>query len=203
MKNRLSAPQLRIVLILALIVAIGAGVGGFIFLRGLLVSKADEIATITTEVRGLSDSINRLENADKLLKANNDVEQKALEMVSKNQSYLYQDRIVGDMKLIAEAARVSIKSVEFNDVATDTKPAAGTGASALQPAANMPSDIKQATATITINSPVDYNNLLVFIRSIEQNNLKMQVAKVTLTGVSDNKNSVTSDAFIIGVYIRP
>ena len=84
MKKGITPAQLRIVLALALVLAIGAGIGGFILLRGVLASKATEISHIATEVRNLSDNIRKLEAAEKNLKANQDVEIKAQEMLAQS-----------------------------------------------------------------------------------------------------------------------
>lgn len=61
----------------------------------------------------LSDNIRKLESAEKTLKANEDVEVKAREMLAESQSYQYQDRIVQDLKAIAGTSGVNIKNVDF------------------------------------------------------------------------------------------
>lgn len=212
MKKQLTPSQLRIILVLSLLLAIGLGIGGFILLRGVLAAKATEISQIATEVKGLSDNIRKLESAEKTLKANEDVEVKAREMLAESQSYQYQDRIVQDLKAIAGTSGVNIKNVDFMVSQTSASavvpqaPAQGTPEVAT-PTSNLPGGINQTKATITIESPVSYNSLLLFIRALESNSMKMQVSKVSITGAgasseAKNKDQVTSEAFVIGVYIR-
>lgn len=212
MKKQLTPSQLRIILVLSLLLAIGLGIGGFILLRGVLAAKATEISQIATEVKGLSDNIRKLESAGKTLKANEDVEVKAREMLAESQSYQYQDRIVQDLKAIAGTSGVNIKNVDFMVSQTSASavvpqaPAQGTPGVAT-PTSNLPGGINQTKATITIESPVSYNSLLLFIRALESNSMKMQVSKVSITGAgasseAKNKDQVTSEAFVIGVYIR-
>ena len=212
MKKQLTPSQLRIILVLSLLLAIGLGIGGFILLRGALAAKATEISQIATEVKGLSDNIRKLESAEKTLKANEDVEVKAREMLAESQSYQYQDRIVQDLKAIAGTSGVNIKNVDFMVSQTSASavvpqaPAQGTPEVAT-PTSNLPGGINQTKATITIESPVSYNSLLLFIRALESNSMKMQVSKVSITGAgasseAKNKDQVTSEAFVIGVYIR-
>ena len=212
MKNQLTPSQLRIILVLSLLLAIGLGIGGFILLRGVLAAKATEISQIATEVKGLSDNIRKLESAEKTLKANQNVEVKAREMLADIQSYQYQDRIVQDLKAIAGTSGVNIKNVDFMVSQTSASavvpqaPAQGTPEVAT-PTSNLPGGINQTKATITIESPVSYNSLLLFIRALESNSMKMQVSKVSITGAgasseAKNKDQVTSEAFVIGVYIR-
>lgn len=212
MKKQLTPSQLRIILVLSLLLAIGLGIGGFILLRGVLAAKATEISQIATEVKGLSDNIRKLESAEKTLKANEDVEVKAREMLAESQSYQYQDRIVQDLKAIAGTSGVNIKNVDFMVSQTSASavvpqaPAQDTPGVAT-PTSNLPGGINQTKATITIESPVSYNSLLLFIRALESNSMKMQVSKVSITGAgasseAKNKDQVTSEAFVIGVYIR-
>ena len=212
MKKGITPAQLRIVLALALVLAIGAGIGGFILLRGVLASKATEISHIATEVRNLSDNIRKLEAAEKNLKANQDVEIKAQEMLAQSQSYQYQDQIITDLKSIAQSSGVTIKNVDFTiaQTATPAAPAATPEQDTpgvATPTTTLPGGINQTKATISIESPVAYNNLLKFIRALESNSMKMQVSKVTINGSgtsgdAKDKDEVTSESFIIGVYIR-
>lgn len=166
MKKQLTPSQLRIILVLSLLLAIGLGIGGFILLRGVLAAKATEISQIATEVKGLSDNIRKLESAEKTLKANEDVEVKAREMLAESQSYQYQDRIVQDLKAIAGTSGVNIKNVDFMVSQTPASavvpqaPAQGTPGVAT-PTSNLPGGINQTKATITIESPVSYNSLQI------------------------------------------
>lgn len=212
MKKQLTPSQLRIILALSLLLVIGLGIGGFIMLRGALAAKATEISQIATEVKSLSDNVRKLESAEKTLKANEDVEIKAREMLAESQSYQYQDRIVQDLKAIARASGVNIKNVDFMIAQTSAPapapqtPSQGTPGVAT-PTGSLPGGINQTKATITIESPVSYNSLLLFISALESNGMKMQVSKVSITGAgasseAKDKDQVTSDNFVIGVYIR-
>lgn len=210
MKQQLTPPQLRIILVLAFIITIALGIGGFMLLRNMLVAEASAIADITSEVKGLSNNIRSLKNAEKTLTENQDIEIKARDMVAESKSYQYQDRIVTDLKDMATSSGVVIKNVDFatEQTNTSTAPQQQDNGGIATPTTALPSGINQIKATITIESPVAYDNLLLFIRSLENNNMKMQISKVAITGAgasdgsNNDKNQVTSDAFIIGVYIR-
>lgn len=207
-KRQLTPSQLRIILILTLLSTIGAGIGGFMLLRGALSAKSAEISQIATEVRSLSNNVKRLENAEKILDANQDIEIKARQMLAESSSYQYQDRIVTDLKAIASASGVNIKNVDFTDVQGDALPAPQQGTPGVAaPTVSLPGGVNQTKATIAIENPVSYSKLLLFMRALESNSMKMQVSKISINGASESSNSeandaVTSDAFVIGVYIR-
>lgn len=210
MKKELTPRSLRIILLVALVLATAAGVAGFMYLRSMLVTQAQDTAQAIGEVNNLDSKLRYLANAEKVLTENQNVEIKAKEMVASSQSYQYQDAIVTDIKSIATASGVQVRQIDFNEAAAATASPGTTQQtnpqSVATPTPGTPQGINQTKATVTLASPVSYVSLLSFIHALENNPMKMQVSKVTITGSPTKEGGkddmVTSDAFIIGVYIR-
>jgi hypothetical protein len=55
--------------------------------------------------------------------------------------------------------------------------------------------------SITLKTPIIYNNMIRFIKSIEQNLTKMQLSKISLAKDAAS-GGVTSEALTLEVYIR-
>ncbi|MFI5212624.1 MAG: hypothetical protein ACHQTE_01560, partial [Candidatus Saccharimonadales bacterium] len=61
--------------------------------------------------------------------------------------------------------------------------------------------VKSTSVAVTLVNPINYNNLLTFVKLIEQNLTKMQVSKIGLSK-DPSSNKIISDALTVEVYIR-
>lgn len=200
--TNLSAPALRAILIASLIGLIVIGTVGFLFLRTLLVTKADETASIVANASNSDAQLQALQNAERTLNENASVEQKVREMVPNKTSYEYQDAIVLNILAIAKKAGVNIKNIDYGTGANSTTSNAQSGSASGSVA--LPGNISMITANITFESPLRYDNWLAFVHYIEMNTMKMEIGSVSISseGVVDGHSQITSDAFTIGVYVR-
>lgn len=196
--SSISASTLRVILIISLAVLILSGTGGFLYLRALLVAKAEETAGVVANVDYSDKQLQSLKDAERKLNENASIEQKVREMVPAKESYAYQDAIVLNIIAIAKKAGVTIKNIDYT-VAT------ATGTDGNTSTVTLPGGITSTTANVTFESPLRYDNWLAFVHYIEQNTLRMQIANVSIssTGESaDGHSLITSDGFTIGVYVR-
>ncbi len=203
-RKPLTATALRLILTGSLLLIAGITAGGFYFFNSQLQTVASSVSRASADARASQDNLQTLQKIQKDLRQNQDVVQRATSIVAESQSYRYQDQIVTDLNGYATRAGISIVTIDFSVAGGSASTALG-GAKAATPAPTTttpaPAGAKATSASITINSPVDYYSLLRFIRSIEQNLTKMQISKVALTkGTSGS--SVTSEAFTIEVYIH-
>jgi flagellar basal body-associated protein FliL len=200
----MSAPALRAILIVSLVGLIIAGSGGFIFLRTLLIQKADDTATVVAQASDSDHQLQVLRTAERTLSENLSVEQKVQQMVPDKTSYEYQDAIALNILALAKKAGVTIKSIDYtsaNAAARAAATAQGNSASTVA----LPGGITSTTANITFESPLRYDQWLAFVHYLEMNTMKMQIASVSISsqGVTpDGHSLITSDGFTIGVYIR-
>lgn len=218
-KKKLTAPQLRIVLGVTMVIIFV--IGGVIFKFGH--SKLSTVAHSVAETAAQADAgqanLNQLSVTKQMLKDNANVVQKASEMVAESKSYQYQNQIVTDLDRFAASAGISLTNITFDDQSSNGSPS--TGSSAPTPAAAAPTPttaptgaapsgaispsvptaptLKTVSVTITFKNPVDYSNFLQFIHDIEQNLTKMQLKSLSL---SQTTGGVSSESLTIEVYIK-
>ena len=100
----------------------------------------------------------------------------------------YQDQIVRDIQSYAAKAGVSVTGYAFPEQAVNSAPDT-TG-------------LKSVTATLTLSTPVQYRNLLFFLKYIEQNVTRMQIIDLQLTPASGNANNLSTAGLTLKVYVR-
>ena len=198
-KLELTAPLLRLILALTITIMISIGAAGFWLIREELVKLASEANSLAT---GVSASRYNLQNLKKLeleLKRLQDAEQKATTIAAESKSYMYQNQIISDIYAMAEKTGLSIDTIDFTSASsapTDTTQTINGSVAS--------SGLKSTFANISVKNPVDYDDLLAFVRYIELNSTKMQISKISLVSqiTGGAVAGVNSDAFNIEVYVR-
>ncbi len=208
MRAKISAPVVSAILIACLLLIIAGATAGFLYVHGLLVQKADETARVTTESANSNEKINALKQEQAELKANAGVEKKVQDMLASNLQYTYQDQVVTALKAIASSANVSITNIDFTSAVaatgTSTPPPTSAAGGAAAPI-TIPGGVTMKQVSITLASPLPYDNLILFLHYIEQNTMSMQVSKVSITGTGvskDGKTLVSCDSLTLGVYMK-
>ncbi|MDX2776563.1 hypothetical protein PV379_04325 [Streptomyces caniscabiei] len=199
--NGMTATKLRLILSCSLVLIAAMLIGAFVFFYGQLRDAATSTNHTVVDAAASQNNIATLDKIEDFLKENSQVVERARSIVADSQSYQYQDQIITDLNDFAGRNGVTITNVDFTGT---TPPATTTSPSATAPAPSQPttSGIKSTSATITIKTPVNYDNLLRFLESIERNLTKMQISKVSLSRGSAEGNDIVSDALTIEVYIR-
>ena len=205
MHAKVSTPVLSAILIAVLLLIIAGATAGFLYVHGLLLQKADETAQVTTESANSNAKINALKQEQAELKANADVEKKVQDMLATSLQYTYQDQVVSALKAIASSANVTITNIDFSSAVaatgTTTTPTPGAATAPV----TIPGGVTMKQVSITLGSPLPYDNLILFLRYIEQNTMSMKVSKVSITGTGKNKSGqtlVSCDTLTLGVYMR-
>jgi hypothetical protein len=200
MKSKsLTASSLRIILIISLFLIAGLAAVGFSFVTDGLRTTATDTSTTLAEADASRNNVQVLQQVQKELQANKDVIERASSIVAESQSYQYQDQIIKDITDYATRSNITITNFDFGE----TKSAGNTSNSTTAPStpqAAKPAGVNSTTVSITLQNPVNYNRLLLFIHSIEQNLTKMQISTVSLS--REASGNITSDALKIEVYIR-
>lgn len=210
-KMKLTAPTLRIILLIALGLTLAVGAFGFYMLRQVMSDYAKETSSLNSQASASDQNIRSLQKLQAYLDSHKEDISKVNQVVADSKQYQYQNDIINDLTAFANQSGVSITSFTFTSTAagsaaaaTPTPTAAGSAAKPTgETAAPATSALKSTTVSVAITNPVDYNNLLAFINHIEQNLTKMQVSSVNLThDPGKGKNEVSSDVFNIEVYVR-
>ena len=200
-KQRTLTPSIaRAILAGALLLMAAAGIGIFIFGQQQLSTVAEETRKSTTDAESSSNELQALTTLKNRLKEQNKDVERAAKIVSITKNYNYQDQVVQDFVNYANASGVVIKSIDFSANNASTSGTASSSTSAAT-AVKAPNGTKSISATITLNTPVAYDNLRDFIYRIEKNLFQMQISNLTL---SSNKGTggVVVDALTVTAYVR-
>ena len=172
-----------------LIVLLVAGIGAGSYLMHMklvgYVTNVDH-TKIDTEL-----SEQGIENAKKLrrtLDDNRESVARAAAIVADTKYYEYQDQIVQDISSYAAASGLTVLGFDFT-TSTSAKATAITG-------------VKAVVATISLSSPVNYDNYLQFLKLIERNLTKMQITQLDISNDLKNIGSVNSPVITLEVYVR-
>ena len=197
MKGRqITASQLRLILTVSMFaITVLAGVG-FSLVNSGLREFAVEVSHVAADAAAGRDNVQNLQRVQKKLAEDADIVQKTNSIVAESQSYQYQDQIITDINNYASRAGIGVTDINFAASTQTSTPGA-----TQTPATSLPSGLKSSPVSITLKNPINYDNLLKFIKSIEQNLTKMQVARVNLSKDTSG-GGVTSDALTLQVYVR-
>ena len=110
------------------------------------------------------------------------------------------------------SAGVKVTNIDFQSV-TPVAPATPTDAVAAQDgtaatpgaSASIPSYVQLTQANVTIATPLRYDNLLRFIKFVEQNTMTMKVSKLSLSSAGKSEGDsllVNCDVLTVGVYTQ-
>ena len=172
-----------------LIVLLVAGIGAGSYLMHMklvgYVTNVDH-TKIDTEL-----SEQGIENAKKLrrtLDDNRESVARAAAIVADTKYYEYQDQIVQDISSYAAASGLTVLGFDFT-TSTSAKATAITG-------------VKAVVATISLSSPVNYDNYLQVLKLIERNLTKMQITQLDISNDLKNIGSVNSPVITLEVYVR-
>lgn len=194
-RHPLTATSLRVVLSVSMFIVAAIGGVAFWIANSKLEEYAVEVSHTSADATASRDNLQNLQKIQEELDDDKEVVQRASSIVADSQSYQYQNQIITDLNDYAAKAGIAITNINFASTTTQATPGTPT------PAAPTPSGVKSMPVSITIKNPVDYLNLLKFINSIEENLTKMQISRINLSK-DPTKNSVTSDALTIEVYVR-
>lgn len=194
----LTATKLRLILFISMVLIIVAATVGFYFAQQKLAEYATAISSLNASAQAGNENLQTLRSLENKLNEEREAMTKARSIVAQSQQYLYQDQIVKDLSKIAGDNGVVITQFDFASNGTDTS--GGSAPAATAPSQAPASGLKSETVTVTIKSPLQYSALMNFIKAIELNPLKMQIASISLT--KDEGSAVTSQTFAIEVYVK-
>lgn len=174
----------------ALIALLVTGIGfGSHSLHTTLVTKA-----VAVDHKKIDSELNEtaLLNAQRLsriLDENHDSVERASAIVADTKHYEYQNQIVSDITSYAAEAKLTVLGFSFIDPTTTTgKPSAA--------------KMKSVVASISLASPVPYENYLTFLKLIERNLTKMQVTQLDISNSTDSPGAISSPTITLEVYVR-
>lgn len=206
--KQLNATALRAILTSTLVLIVAAGAAIFIYANKQLGAVAVEVSHATVDAASSDNNLSNLQMVERELVKQRDAIARTSSIVADSQSYQYQDQIIDDLNEYARRAKISITNLDFGASPDGTAapsatpaPAPAGGTAGTPPATPTAVGVKSTTVSVTLANPVNYNDLLTFVRLIEQNLTKMQISKLSLSA-DQSTGGVTSDSLTIEVYIK-
>jgi len=197
----LSATTLRLILAIALFgIAVIAGVAIDFIIKNGLRPFAVDVSHVVIDASASQNNIQNLQKIQKELADQKDAIDRASSIVAESRSYEYQDQIITDLNDYATKAGISITNIDFSAVAATTQPTASPTTTPKAPTTSAPTGVKTLPISVTIKNPVVYDNLLHFIKSVEQNLTKMQISKISLA--KGTGGDISSEVLTVEVYVR-
>ena len=187
MKSDMKASNLKNILLITVIVLSAGLVIGFYFTQDWL-----KQLTIETNKIIYSPDVTVIDNDNSAPVEQSEVKSltaKTMSLIAPSQNYRIM--IDNDLKKYAAESGVTINGIAENtDITNKYEPLTLHGG------------IKTKKIAITVGSPVDFASLMRFIKAIETNTPKIQIASLSISKVRANNDSVTVEPIIIEIYVR-
>lgn len=197
----LTPTRFRIILSATLVITILAAFGMFYYAYNKLSVAAAETGAQAASARESEETLAQLESLRQDLDERLSDINRVSNVMANSQNYSYQDRLVNDLTVYAQRANLTIRNISFSAGAATPAPVASGDTTGDASETTAPSTgLKSATVDVTLESPVNYRDLLTFLHYVEQNLTKMKVSKVVLS--QSESGSVTTDVLNLEVYLR-
>lgn len=187
----MNASRMRIVLSIGLCLLLaGLAFAGW-WVQGLLeaqVAKTDH-ARIDAEVSQLD--LDKLRRLEAQLIEQKDVVERAAQIAATADNYQYQDQVVNDLEAYAQRHGITISSFDF---ATSGAQAGGKSSA--------PAGTTRTPFGIALVGPLGYDRFMSFLRDIENNLTKLQVASLSLTPTAENPQMISNTSLSLVVYLK-
>lgn len=188
----MTAKKTRNILVVALSLAVLL-LGGLIYFATDYLRAANQ-TTIHRQIDAeiFADDLSRLQTMKSFLENNQPTVNKAAQIVSDSKQYQYQDQIISDFDRFARQSGIAVNGYDFGST---NEPRPGAPARAV-------SGVKSIPVTINLDSPMPYDNFLRFLKLLEQNVSKMQVAGISLSPDEKSSRAVANPSISLIIYVR-
>lgn len=190
-KVKLKATTLRAGLSICVFVLLGLGAIGFYWTYDWLSDLADETrdSMVMISTNPDDDETQVVAQLEEAIASRQEAADKAVDLTISSQNY--QSRIIEDINSYAAGTGISITNYDFNSKADKetTSTTVGNG-------------IRTEYVTVALGNPVNFANLLRFIKAIETNVPKMQLTDIKLSRSQSASDSVSVEPLTIEVYVR-
>lgn len=197
-KHPLTATSLRLILSISLLAIVGLGIALFSLSHRTLKNVAIDVSHTVADADASQNNLQNLQNLKRDLASKQDIVKRAESIVAESRSYEYQNQIINDLNDYAARAGLSITNIDFTGNQTSgSTPTPGVAPTTPSTTVN---GVKSTIVSVALKNPVDYTGVLRFLKSVEQNLTKMQIANVGLSKADDG--GISSDVLNIEVYIK-
>jgi hypothetical protein len=193
-KPNTSATKLRAALsVIVILIVILAGVG-FYYAQDWLSEQSKEVHQIVSTSNAGKNDTQSVAELQKAISDRQEASDKATSILTNANTYT--EQVIGDLEKHASQAGIKIADYKFSaDSTTPDSQAPATSATTI-------SGVRTIPISITLANPVNFTNLLRFMKAIETNLPKMQINGISLTSTSGSPGTVTVAPITIEVFAR-
>lgn len=191
-QGSLKATGLRTLFIVMIAIILVASFVGFYIVQTKLSNYANSVSHIVADAEASKSSLQSLQNLEIELEKRKDVSEKATSIIAKSQGYEYQDQVIQELTEYANKTGVSISQFDFSSQESSTS---------TESSSTDTSGLRSTSVTVTLVTPTSYDNLLKFVRAIENNLTRMQLDSINVSQSGDS-SGVSVGALTIKVYIQ-
>ena len=179
-KKGIKATNLRNIIISIILIVTILVIGGFYFTQEWLKNFTQEVVTIdnSSKIKHSVHDLNELKfNVTRMQETNN----KAISVFMTGNDI--KNQITSAINNYAVYNNINITN--YSQIQTDTH-----------------NNIQTNSITVTLANPIPFNNLMIFMKMIENNIPKMQIDGINATRSQTSNSSVVVEPFTIKVYIK-
>lgn len=197
--KRFEPTTLRVVLIVAMVLALAGSVAGFVYRLGVLNTFAVDVSHKKVDAEASNSSLQTLQKLEHTLSASRETLKRTEQLSITNE--LPQFQAVTDVKNIANRNKLPISNVTFTD-STASTPSSSTPAAPTTPSVAAPvATGKQVDVTLTLGENVNYDSFLQFLYDTERSIPNMQIGEISLSSGS-SRDTIKPGNITIKVSIR-
>lgn len=184
----MTATKLRYILIAIIVLMILGIAAGSWQLQKILASQVlqTDHAKIDAELSQLE--LEKLQKLQVDLVTQKDIVDRARQIAASTNQYQYQDQVIKDLSAYAARDGIAISSFDFGVANSGGKVSTPTGG--------------KTPFTVNLQTSQRYDQVLNFLRQIEQNATKMQITSLTLAPDPRNPSQVANPTIGLEVFIR-
>lgn len=184
-KINLNPSVVKIIIIVSIALTVGANVGVFLLGQSLITENAKGISEVATELKKTQQEIEEIESIRSQMKELKDIPELINQSLVNTKDNRHQEKTIAIIKQYAEMAGLSISLIDF----PVTKNA----------------DKNNPIVTINFQTPVQYTNLLKFIKLTEVGNPRMQILDLSISrafGGADKQKGTPDNVSISAIQIQ-
>lgn len=187
--ENMKATTLTSVLIACIVFIIGIIIVANWQLKAFLYSEVTATNTLKQQAVNSSDNLARAQALELYMKTHQTDVERAASIVAQTKTYQYQNQIIEDITRYASSANLSILEFNFPDSGSSTSKKKVTA-------------VKSILVEVTLRKPVDYVNLIRFLKYIEHNLTRMQITDLSISPNSENPALIDSPTIGLEVYVK-
>lgn len=201
--GQLTATKLRAILSILIVAIVLLIIAAIFFGNKLLSSSSEPLHDSIIKSHSSQNLLDDINLADKKLHDQKKSVEQARQIIAQSQDYKYQEQLIYDLNQYAKMTGVAISSYKFDVAAPgQTRPSANasTGPTAVKKTI-APAGTTTASATITLNEDLNYENFLKFIYLIEKNIVQIRIQSLDISAQVDQSGQLKVAAPSINMEI--